>query len=369
MTEQSTALQKFKEIEGQFVRRAEELQQILPAHIPPARFTRVVLTAVQQNRDLLLVNPNALFRACIQCAQDGLLPDGREAVLVTYQIRQGDKAGQIVISYQPMIAGIRKKVRNSGEIASWEADLVYENDVFELHRGTDPKIVHRPAMTNRGRLIAVYSVALFKSGERSSDWMTLEEVASIRTRSRSANKGPWVTDFGEMVKKTMLRRHSKALPLSAELDNLISRDDDMIDLTPRPQTPALAADPDEQEALPKPRRGRPPKLADLRPTESPEGSPPLAPPQDTRDDPTPDAREAAASTAQEDAGGGAHYLKDAEQEGYDAYYDGKPCFPLPKAYQSDSKKLFGGAYKTGWNRARQEAADDEDAEGEGAQAE
>ena len=360
-----TALQRFQEVEGQFTRRAEELQQILPAHIPPARFTRVALTAVQQNRDLLLVNPNALFRACIQCAQDGLLPDGREAVLVTYTTRQGEKAGQTVVSYQPMIAGIRKKVRNSGEIASWEADLVYENDVFELHRGTDPKIIHLPAMTNRGRLIAVYSVALFRSGERSSDWMTLEEVASIRARSRSANKGPWVTDFGEMVKKTMLRRHSKALPLSAELDSLMSRDDDMADLTPRPQTLALAADPDEHEALPKPRRGRPPKLSDLRPTESPEESTPLAPPQDTRSVPTPDESEAAASVAHEPAGGGAHYLKDAEQEGYDAYFDGKPCFPLPKPYQGEGKKPLGDAFKTGWNRALAETANDEDAEGTG----
>jgi hypothetical protein len=144
----------------------------------------------------------------------------------------------------------------------------------------------------------------------------------------------------------------------------------MIDLTPRPQTLALAAaDPDEQEALPKPRRGRPRKLSDLRSTESPEGSPPLAPPQDARDDPTRDAREAAASTAHEDAGGGAHYLKDAEQEGYDAYYDGKPCFPLPKAYQGEGKKPFGDAFKTGWNKALAEVADDEDAEGAAEQAE
>lgn len=359
---ENTALQKYQAIEGQFERRAEEIKQILPSHIPPARFTRVALTAVQQNRDLLDVPPGALFRACIQCAQDGLLPDGREAVLVTFTFKQGPKAGQTIVSYQPMIAGIRKKVRNSGEIASWEADLVYENDLFELRRGTDPRIIHEPTLSNRGRLIAVYSVAFFKTGEKSSDWMTLEEVASIRARSRSANKGPWVTDFGEMVKKTMLKRHAKSLPLSAELDSLMRREDEMYDLTPQSSV-------EQQVALPDKRRGRL-KLSDPRlSTSLPEPSP-LEPAQEGR------AATAAADEQYEaavspppgsppgPAGGGARYLKDAEKEGYDAYWDGTPCFPLPLAYQGDAKEPFADAYKRGWNAGRSESEDAGVKEGE-----
>jgi hypothetical protein len=44
----------------------------------------------------------------VKLAQDGLLPDGREAAVVMF----GNKAQAM-----PMIAGILKKVRQSGEVA------------------------------------------------------------------------------------------------------------------------------------------------------------------------------------------------------------------------------------------------------------
>uniref|UniRef100_UPI00195373C4 recombinase RecT n=1 Tax=Klebsiella aerogenes TaxID=548 RepID=UPI00195373C4 len=46
----------------------------------------------------------------------GLLPDGREGAIVEFS----GKA-----QWMPMIGGLRKKVRNSGEIATWEAHVVY----------------------------------------------------------------------------------------------------------------------------------------------------------------------------------------------------------------------------------------------------
>ncbi len=42
--------------------------------------------------------------------------------------------------------------------------------------------------------------------------MRIEQVEKIRQRSKGANGGPWITDYPEMVKKTCLRQHSKALP-------------------------------------------------------------------------------------------------------------------------------------------------------------
>ncbi len=56
--------------------------------------------------------------------------------------------------------------------------------------------------------------------------MSIEDVEKIRSRSRSGNSGPWVTDFDEMAKKTVFRRHSKWLPLSPELRDKIEKDDE-----------------------------------------------------------------------------------------------------------------------------------------------
>jgi recombination protein RecT len=199
-----------------------QLEAALPAHIPVERFNRVVMTAIQGNIDLLRCDRKSLFNACMKAAQDGLLPDGREGAIVPYK-------GEA--SWMPMIGGIRKKVRNSGDIASWDVHAVYENDHFEFELGDDPYIKHRPALSNKGKLIAVYSVAVLKGGEKSRDVMSIEDVEKIRAKSRSKN-GPWAdpTFYPEMAKKTVARRHSKVLPMSSDLDDLIRRDDDLYDL-------------------------------------------------------------------------------------------------------------------------------------------
>src|SRR5215831_21161121 len=93
----------------------------LPAHIPVERFTRVVMTAVQNNMKLLRCTRQSLFNACMKAAQDGLLPDGREGAIVPFgddeEGGRGRRGAPVpTASWMPMIAGIRKKARNSGEI-------------------------------------------------------------------------------------------------------------------------------------------------------------------------------------------------------------------------------------------------------------
>lgn len=199
-----------------------EFQNALPAHIPVERFMRVVMTAIQQNGDLLNCSRRSLWNAAMRAAQDGLLPDGREGAIVPYK-------GEA--QWMPMIGGIRKKVRNSGEIATWDVHAVHEHDAFDFELGDDPYIKHKPALGKRGRIVAVYSVATLKSGEKSRDVMSIDEVEAIRAKSRSKN-GPWAdpTFYPEMAKKTVARRHAKQLPMSSDLDDLIRRDDDLYDL-------------------------------------------------------------------------------------------------------------------------------------------
>ena len=195
---------------------------VLPKHIPVERFGRVVLTAVQANPDLFNVERRSLWNACMKAAQDGLLPDGRLGALVVYKDR---KRGPIA-QWLPMIAGIRQKVRNSGEVATWDVYVVHERDLFDFELGDEPHIVHRPVRGERGRIIAAYSIAVLKTGERSREVMWIDEIEAIRKGSRAADSGPWVSHYGEMCRKTVAKRHSKVLPMSSDLDDLLRRDDD-----------------------------------------------------------------------------------------------------------------------------------------------
>lgn len=226
-------------VREQLEARVDQFAAGLPAHIPVERFVRVVLTAIENNPDLLKCDRASLFTAAKKAAQDGLLPDGREGAIVPYK-------GEA--QWMPMIAGIRKKVRNSGEIATWDVQAVYEKDEFEFELGDEPYIKHRPCLdADRGKLKAVYSVAKLKDGSISRDVMSVHDVEKIRAKSRAKN-GPWndATFYPEMAKKTVARRHSKVLPMSSDLDDLIRRDDALYDFKGRS---------DEQARQPRPALG------------------------------------------------------------------------------------------------------------------
>jgi len=83
--------------------------------------------------------------------------------------------------------------------------------------GTNGNLEHKPAIKEKGVVIAAYSYVKLKDGSSSYEVMNLEEIEAIRKRSKAAGNGPWKTDWNEMAKKTVFRRHSKWLPVSSEL--------------------------------------------------------------------------------------------------------------------------------------------------------
>jgi recombination protein RecT len=198
-----------------------EFRAALPAHIPVERFMRVVTTAVTSNPDLLNADRRSLFESATKAAQDGLLPDGRDGALVIFKGK---------VQWMPMIGGILKKVRNSGELLSISAYVAYSNDEFIYELGDEENIKHRPALENRGTPRLVYAIAKTKDGGIYREVMTVLEIEKVRSVSRAGQSGPWVQWWDEMAKKTVLRRLAKRLPMSSDLDDLIRRDDALYDM-------------------------------------------------------------------------------------------------------------------------------------------
>jgi recombination protein RecT len=195
----------------------------LPPHISYDKFESVLKTALQINPELLNVDRRSLWLASTKAAQDGLLPDGRQGALVIYK----DKRRGAIAQWLPMIAGIRQKVRNSGEVATWEVHTVHEKDRFEYQLGDHPRIEHIPHRgADRGQIIAAYSIAVLKGGDISREVMWIDEIEAIREGSRAGNSGPWVSHYGEMAKKTVAKRHAKVLPMSSDLDEMLRAGDE-----------------------------------------------------------------------------------------------------------------------------------------------
>jgi RecT family len=91
--------------------------------------------------------------------------------------------------------------------------------------------------------------------------MSTEDIERVRKdHSRAGDKSPWITDWNEMAKKTVFRRHAKLLPLSPEVREIIESDDEPLSETERfnAAKPVVAA---ASVAAPPaaPKRGRPAK--------------------------------------------------------------------------------------------------------------
>jgi recombination protein RecT len=327
----------------QLEQRSAQFQAALPAHIPIERFKRVLLTAVQQNPKLATADRPTLFTSAMKAAHDGLLPDGREGALVIYNTKMkvnGADKWVDAVQWMPMIAGIRKKVRNSKEIATWDAKVVYEKDEFIYEDGLDLILKHRPYIGDGdpGKVIAAYSVAKLKTGEVSVEVMTRHQIDRIRTMSRSKDRGPWVDHYAEMAKKTVARRHSKVLPMSTDLDDLIRRDDDLYDMTSA--SDKVAVDP-----------SRRPQLADFSEVES-------SAPTDTKTGPG--AKQLEGQPAHDAETGEVVDDTPAEPSPADAYElgreareKGKALKAVPPEFRDASMQAFADAWGEGW-RARDE---------------
>jgi phage RecT family recombinase len=213
MTEQNSAiqLQKFRET---LVASHGEFQAALPSQIPVERFARTIVTAVQMEPKLLAADRRSLVAACMKAAQDGLLLDGREAGLSLYNDRASNCQ---TVAYMPMVNGILKKIRQSGEISSIRAHVVYEGDEFDFELGDDESIFHKPNLAKQGDPIAAYAIAKFKDGDIQREVMSLTEIEKIRAKATGIGKACWASNWGEMAKKTVIRRLSKRLPTSNDL--------------------------------------------------------------------------------------------------------------------------------------------------------
>jgi len=209
----------------------EQFARALPKHLTPERFARVAITALTRTPKLQECTPESVMKCLLDCSAMGIEPDGRRAHLIPY-----GRECTLIIDYK----GLVELIRRSGDVASIRAETVCEKDFFAWSNG---EIEHNINWReDRGEVQAVYATATMTTGETQSAVLTRAEVNAIRDKSKAGKSGPWVNYWAEMAKKTAVRRLSKMLPLSSEIMDHVSRDDDhfreMRNATPR-QAPAF----------------------------------------------------------------------------------------------------------------------------------
>lgn len=119
---------------------------------------------------------------------------------------------QLIIGYRGMI----DLARRSGQIVSISARTVRESDQFNYCYELDERLEHVPSGNEDAPISHVYAVARLKDGGVQFEVMTLKQIEAVRSQSKAANSGPWISHFEEMAKKTLIRRLFKYLPVSIE---------------------------------------------------------------------------------------------------------------------------------------------------------
>ena len=203
-----------------------ELEQAAAPGVDLKRLYRLVLTCMTVTPTLAKCTTTSIFRCMQQAAELALTPGSAlgECYLIPFYNNQEKRhEAQFLIGYRGFIA----LARRSGSVRTIQAGVVYQGDVFEVERGLNEKLRHIPAFADSdpSKIIFAYAIAKLDGGEAQWDVMTRAEIDRIRARSKSGNSGPWVTDYAEMAKKTVVRRMSKLLPMSVEFANVVENDE------------------------------------------------------------------------------------------------------------------------------------------------
>lgn len=212
--------------------RAEDIGSQLPPNISRDKFIGAALAAVKSTPSILTATPRSLMSALTKAAQDGLLPDGREGIITVFNTTV-DGRKEAIAQWNPMFYGIRKRARELDGIII-DAQVVIEGDEFDYELGDEPHIHHKPKprteAIDASKGVAVYAVFRHPTeGILHREVMWKPEVFAVMNQSRAKGSLMWTTFWGEGWKKTVGRRGSKSVPVSAQLERLITRDDENFD--------------------------------------------------------------------------------------------------------------------------------------------
>ena len=185
------------------------------------RFTRICLTAMRQTPKLAQCEPASILGAMMTCAQLNLEPNTPQGL--AYLIPYGREC-QFQVGYK----GLMQLMYRSGAIASFNADVVYRQEVeqglFEYESGISPRISHKIDLLNpearTGKpedVIAAYAAVVLKTGEPIVRLVTKMEIDQARALNRG-NSPAWRDHYAAMAIKTAIKRLSAWLPVTKVAD-------------------------------------------------------------------------------------------------------------------------------------------------------
>ena len=202
-----------------------EIKRALPAVITPERFTRIALSALNNTPALQQCTPMSFLAALMNAAQLGLEPNTPlgQAYLIPYK-NKGNLECQFQIGYK----GLIDLAYRNGQVQTIQAHAVYEHDFFEYEYGLEPRLVHKPAFSERGEVIYFYAIFKTVNGGFGMAVMSktdMDMYAKTYSKAFDTSYSPWKTDYESMAKKTVIKHALKYAPIKTDFKRAISTDE------------------------------------------------------------------------------------------------------------------------------------------------
>ena len=180
------------------------------------QFAIQALTANDYLAKIAGQKPATLQNAIINIASIGisLNPALKHAYLVP-------RKGGVCLDLSYM--GLLHLAQSSGVILWGQCKIVRANDTYQ-NAGLSKEPTHlADTFGDRGNIVGAYCTVKTVDGDFLTEEMSIAEIFEIRGRSEAfkKNNGPWKTDEGEMIRKTVVKRAYKYWPKCERLGSAI----------------------------------------------------------------------------------------------------------------------------------------------------
>ena len=220
---QMTADQYLDQIQNQLMKTLTEKKDAMPPGFNQQRFALNCITVIRdmmkdnkKREQLQTVDINSIVLCMIKGAYLGLDFLNGECYAIPYKGEmtfQTDYKGEIKVC----------KRFSDDPIKDIYAKVVREGDVYDegVEAGVQ-KLSFKPVPFSNKNIIGAFAVVMYADGTIKYDSMSVEEIQHTKdVYSKAANSQAWKESFGEMCKKTVIRRLSKLIDLNLDKVELI----------------------------------------------------------------------------------------------------------------------------------------------------
>ena len=167
----------------------------------------------------------SFIASLLNSAQLGLEPNTPlgQAYLIPYKNK-----GQMECQFQIGYKGLIDLAYRNGQMQTIQAQAVYENDLFEYEYGLEPKLVHKPAYSDRGEITYFYGLFKTVNGGFGFSVMSkadMDNYARTYSKAFASDYSPWKTSYEEMAKKTVIKQALKYAPIKTDFQRALSTDE------------------------------------------------------------------------------------------------------------------------------------------------